>query len=102
MLNLTGKKWNNAGSAVLTYAQDNTARSWDAATGKELFSLEGHTGGVSDALWNDDVPSFQFREHQQDGSGVEGMDAGRRHVAPAALGLVRLQGKDQFPCATAR
>ena len=42
------------GTRVVTASSDNTARLWDAATGKALASLAGHTGGVNSAAFSPD------------------------------------------------
>jgi DNA-binding beta-propeller fold protein YncE len=42
------------GKQVLTASWDNTARLWDAATGKEVRNFEGHTGEVYRAVFSPD------------------------------------------------
>jgi WD40 repeat protein len=39
---------------VVTASGDNTARLWDATTGKMLFTLRGHTAPVLSAAFNQD------------------------------------------------
>ena len=39
---------------IVTASSDNTARIWDAATGKQIAPLEGHTGGVNSASFSAD------------------------------------------------
>ena len=39
---------------MVTASDDTTARVWDAATGKELHTLAGHTGGVNSAAFSPD------------------------------------------------
>ena len=39
---------------ILTSSDDNTSRVWDAESGKELFTLSGHTQTVNRAIWNAD------------------------------------------------
>ncbi len=42
------------GTRVVTASDDQTARLWDAATGKALATLEGHTAGVRSAAFSPD------------------------------------------------
>jgi WD40 repeat protein len=42
------------GSRIVTASQDNTARTWDAATGEEIAVLRGHQGSVNSAAFNSD------------------------------------------------
>ncbi|MDR3232099.1 MAG: hypothetical protein LBT46_00250, partial [Planctomycetaceae bacterium] len=42
------------GTKIVTASEDNTARIWDAATGKELQKLEGHTHYVWSAVFSPD------------------------------------------------
>ena len=42
------------GTRVLTGSQDNTAKLWDAATGKEILSLPGHTQEVTSVSFSPD------------------------------------------------
>ena len=46
------------GKALLTASEDQTARLWDVATGKELLALSGHFGGVRDAQFSPDGASI--------------------------------------------
>jgi WD40 repeat protein len=39
---------------VVTASDDQTARTWDAATGKPLATLQGHTGAVNAAAFSPD------------------------------------------------
>ncbi len=39
---------------MLTASKDQTAKVWDARTGAEVLSLEGHTGPVLSASFNPD------------------------------------------------
>jgi WD40 repeat protein len=39
---------------VLTGSRDNTARLWDAATGKEIRAFEGHVSGVTSVAFSPD------------------------------------------------
>ena len=39
---------------IVTASWDQTAKVWDAETGKELFTLNGHNGNVSSACWSPD------------------------------------------------
>ena len=42
------------GKRVVTASRDNTARIWDAESGKEIAVLKGHTGSVSSAAFSGD------------------------------------------------
>jgi WD40 repeat protein/serine/threonine protein kinase len=42
------------GRRMVTVSQDTTAKVWDAASGKELFTLQGHVDLVSEADWSPD------------------------------------------------
>lgn len=42
------------GRRVLTTSFDNTAKIWDASSGKELFTLQSHTGWVTSATFSKD------------------------------------------------
>ena len=42
------------GTRVVTASEDETARLWDAASGKALVTLEGHTAGVDSAAFSPD------------------------------------------------
>jgi energy-coupling factor transporter ATP-binding protein EcfA2 len=48
-----GAAFNGDESRILTWSDDNTARLWDAATGKEVVALR-HEGGVRGAAFNGD------------------------------------------------
>jgi WD40 repeat protein len=39
---------------IVTGSQDKTAKVWDAATGQELLTLKGHTGGVRSVAFSPD------------------------------------------------
>ena len=42
------------GRRIVTASSDNTARIWDAATGKQIAVLQGHTGWVQSAAFSPD------------------------------------------------
>jgi hypothetical protein len=42
------------GQRIVTASRDNTARIWDAATGKGIAPLQGHTGAVNSAAFSPD------------------------------------------------
>jgi WD40 repeat protein len=42
------------GQRIVTASRDNTAKVWDASTGKLLYSLEGHTWDVNSAVFSPD------------------------------------------------
>ena len=46
------------GRSIVTASLDNTARIWDAVTGKLLHSLEGHTDDVNSAVYSPDGRSI--------------------------------------------
>jgi WD40 repeat protein len=48
-----GAAWNAAGTQVLGWSADNTVRIWDAASGRQVFSLQ-HDGRVYGAAWSKD------------------------------------------------
>ena len=48
-----GAAWNKDETKILTWSDDKTARVWDAASGKPVFSLT-HDASVRGAAWNKD------------------------------------------------
>lgn len=40
------------GEQIATASADKTARIWDAQTGQQLLTLEGHSQGISDVCWS--------------------------------------------------
>jgi WD40 repeat protein len=42
------------GTRIVTGSTDQTARVWDAASGRELLALRGHKGGVRSAAFSPD------------------------------------------------
>jgi tetratricopeptide (TPR) repeat protein len=46
--------WSPDGTRLATASQDTTARVWDAAGGRELLTLKGHTGVVNSVSWSPD------------------------------------------------
>ncbi len=46
------------GKSIVTASDDSTARIWDAATGKELRELTGHSDYVSSAAYSPDGKSI--------------------------------------------
>jgi WD40 repeat protein len=46
--------WSPDGSKLATASKDNTARVWDAATGRELLVLRGHLRAVESVAWSPD------------------------------------------------
>ncbi|MGA7412647.1 MAG: hypothetical protein WBW33_19365 [Bryobacteraceae bacterium] len=46
--------WSPDGSKLATTSKDNTAKVWDAATGRELLTLRGHQGPVESVVWSPD------------------------------------------------
>jgi WD40 repeat protein/tRNA A-37 threonylcarbamoyl transferase component Bud32 len=53
-ISVSGAAFSPDGKRVVTTANDNTARLWDAATGKELAVLRGHTDNVLGGLFSPD------------------------------------------------
>ena len=51
---LTSVAWSPDGKRLATGSEDNTAKVWDAETGKELLTLSGHTWSVSSVSWAPD------------------------------------------------
>ena len=46
--------WNADGSRIVSGSGDKTLKVWDAATGKAVLTLEGHSGAVMSVSWNAD------------------------------------------------
>ena len=46
------------GQQIVTSSYDNTAKVWDADTGKELITLEGHNETVNSATYSPDGQKF--------------------------------------------
>ena len=51
---ITSAAFSPDGSRAVTGSQDNTAKLWDAATGKEILSLPGHTQEVTSVSFSPD------------------------------------------------
>jgi hypothetical protein len=51
---VSGGGWSPDGARLLTTGYDRTARVWDAATGRVLLTLTGHTDWVSGGGWSPD------------------------------------------------
>ena len=51
---MTSAAFSPDGSRIVTASEDNTARIWDAATGKEITVLRGHEDAVSSAAFSPD------------------------------------------------
>ena len=51
---MTGVAFSPDGKYLATASQDNTVRVWDAATGKEVAVLRGHTGYVLSVAFSPD------------------------------------------------
>ena len=51
---ITAVAFSPDGTRVLTGSQDNTAKLWDAHTGKEILSLPGHTQEVTSVGFSPD------------------------------------------------
>ena len=51
---ITAVAFSPDGTRVLTGSQDNTAKLWDAQTGKEILSLPGHTQEVTSVAFSPD------------------------------------------------
>ena len=54
------------GKTIASGSQDTTAKLWDAATGKEIFTLGGHTLGVLSVAFSPD--SERLASAGQDGT----------------------------------
>ena len=46
--------WSPDGTRLATGSEDGTAKVWDAAGGRELLTLKGHTGQVHSVSWSPD------------------------------------------------
>ena len=46
--------WSPDGKRLATASDDQTAKVWDAASGQELLTLSGHSGGVYSVAWSPD------------------------------------------------
>jgi WD40 repeat protein len=46
--------WSPDGARLATGSADSTAKIWDAAGGRELLTLKGHTGQVRSVAWSPD------------------------------------------------
>ena len=68
---------------VATASDDRTVRLWDAFTGQELASLEGHTGLVSTVAFRDDGKVLASAGAAHDGTGEVYLWSA---VAPAKTG----------------
>ncbi len=51
---LTSVAWSPDGKRLATGSDDQTAKVWDAASGKELLTLRGHAGSVYSVAWSPD------------------------------------------------
>ena len=51
---VTSAAWSPDGAHIVTASYDNTARVWEAVTGKEVARLEAHGGAVYNAAWSPD------------------------------------------------
>src|SRR5262249_47406582 len=49
---VSGIAYSPDGKRLASGSRDKTVRVWDAATGKELLSLKGHSGPVSGVAWS--------------------------------------------------
>jgi hypothetical protein len=47
-------RWNPTGNRIASGSSDNSAKVWDAATGQELLTLQGHTDTVWSVDWSPD------------------------------------------------
>jgi len=50
--------WSPDGKAAASVGSNHTVKLWDAASGKELLSLRGHTDTVNDVVWSPDGKSL--------------------------------------------
>jgi WD40 repeat protein len=46
--------WSRDGKRLATGSWDETAKTWDAASGKELLTLHGHDSSVTSVAWSPD------------------------------------------------
>jgi tetratricopeptide (TPR) repeat protein len=49
-----GVAWSPDGRRLASAAEDGTVRLWDAASGRQVLALKGHTGVVSSVAWSPD------------------------------------------------
>ena len=54
--------WSPDGKRLATASDDHTAKVWDAATGKELLTLRGHSGFVYSVAYSS---GWQAPGHRQ-------------------------------------
>ena len=68
------------GRSIVTASDDNTARIWDAVTGKLLHSLEGHTSWVRSAVYSPDGRSIVTASLDNTARIWDAVKIGRAHV----------------------
>ena len=54
---MTGVAFSPSGRRAITGSQDQTAKIWDAATGKEILTLKGHTREITTVSFSPDGSS---------------------------------------------
>ena len=68
------------GKRLASAGRDGTVKVWDAATGQEILTLKGHTGGVSERGVQPRRQAARLRQCGRDGEGVGRRDrAGNPH-----------------------
>jgi WD40 repeat protein len=76
--------WSPDGKYLLTGSRDNTARLWDAQTGKQLHTLEGHSSDVMSVCWS---PTGKFLATGSYDGTTRIWDSGTKQECVALLSL---------------
>ena len=94
------------GKRVVTASEDNTARVWDAESGRTLATLTGHQGFVNSAVFSPDGKRVVTVMTMMRGTGMRKAGEFRRSsgvdrdkaFAPLRLGLESMRGQSSLVC----